>query len=73
MKKWLADLFGDESSRADEMALLTVLSVLSFLALSFVAYVVHRQTWAPVDFGVGLGSVLGTAAVGMGIKKRLGA
>jgi hypothetical protein len=71
--KWIAALCSDENSRADEMAILSILSVLVFLGLSIFAVVWRHQPWTPIDYGVGVGSVIGAACAGMGLKKRLGA
>lgn len=72
MRAWFSALFGDENSRADEMAILTILSVMVFLFLSVYAVVWRGQVWEPIDYGTGVGSVIGAACVGMGLKKRMG-
>jgi hypothetical protein len=73
MRAWFAQLFGDENSRADEMAVLAVLSVLTFLCLTVYVVVIRHQPFDWRSYGEGLGSVIFAAAAGMGLKKRLGA
>jgi len=73
MSKWFSDLLGDEHGRVDEMVLLSIFSVLTFIGLAIYAVVLHHQVWEPVPYGQGLGYVLSAAMVGMGLKKRLGA
>ena len=69
---WLSGLFADPNSRhADEMACLCVLGVLTFLGLAVFAVVVKGQAFDPQSYGIGLGSAIGAAAAGMGLKARM--
>lgn len=70
MKAWLAALLTDANNRADEMAVLTILGVLTFLGLSIYSVVVRGQTFDPSSYGTGLASALGAASIGMGLKAR---
>lgn len=70
---WIAQLFGDEDEKADEMASLAILSVLTFLGLTIYVVVIRGQPFDWRAFGEGFGSVIFAAALGMGLKKRLGA
>jgi predicted permease len=72
MKAFLLGLVSDEQGRSDEMALLAILGVLTFIALQIFAVVVRHQHFEPEAFGVGFGAAIGAAATGMGLKSRLG-
>lgn len=72
MKSFILGFVSDEQGRSDEMAVLAILGVLTFLALQVFAVVVRRQHFEPEAFGVGFGAAIGAAATGMGLKSRLG-
>ncbi len=60
-----------DGRHADEMALLAVLGVLTFLGLAVYAVVWKGQVFDPQGFGAGLGLAIGAAAAGMGLKAKL--
>lgn len=64
LKEW----FTDGKGRADEMAGLAILSMLTFLALEIYAVVVKGQVFDPQAFGIGLGGALSATAAGLGLK-----
>lgn len=66
---FLRQLFVGTDGAADEMAVLSVLGVLTFLGLS-IYDAVHNHRFDPQAFGIGLGSAIGAAALGMGFKSR---
>lgn len=69
---WWKNLIADPNSRhSDEMAVLCILGVLTFLFLSVYAVVYRGQTFDPQGFGIGLGAAIGTAAAGMGLKSKM--
>ena len=72
MKKFLVGLVSDVQGRSDEMALLAILGVLTFLGLQIFAVVVRQQHFEPEAFGLGFGAAIGAAATGMGLKSHLG-
>lgn len=63
-------LFIGKGGNADEMAVLAVLGVLTFLGLAVYAVVGKGQAFDPQAFGIGLGSAIGAAAIGMGLKSK---
>lgn len=72
MKARLAELLTDSDGRhADEMALLAIIGVLTFLGLSVYAVVVKGQAFDAQGFGTGLGLALAAACAGMGLKAKL--
>lgn len=72
MKRFINELLTDAGGRSDELALLAILGVLTFIGLEIFAVIVRHQPFAPEQFGVGLGSALAAASVGMGFKTRCG-
>lgn len=72
MKVFLVQLLTDSEGRSDELALLAILGVLTFIGLEIFAVVIRHQLFLPEQFGLGLGSALAAASVGMGIKSRCG-
>lgn len=67
---FLKQLFQGKDGTADEMAVLCVLGVLTFLGLAVYAVVWKSQPFDPQAFGIGLGATIGAAATGMGLKAR---
>jgi len=63
-------LFIGANGNADEMAVLCVLGLLTFLALSIWTVVVQDKPFDPQAFGIGLGAAIGAAALGMGLKAK---
>lgn len=61
-------LFTSKDDKADEMAVLTVLGVLTFIGLAVVEVVVKGHAFDPQAYGIGLAATLGAAGVGMGFK-----
>lgn len=72
MRAFLAQLLTDSEGRSDELAILAILGVLTFIGLEIFTVVIRHQLFAPEQFGVGLGSTLAATSVGMGIKSRCG-
>lgn len=71
MREWLKQLLQDEDGEADEMALLSIAGVLTFLGCEIYSVVaVAGFVFDPQAFGVGLGTALGAAAAGMGWKSK---
>lgn len=66
----LGQLFCDKDGYADEMAFLSVAGVAVFLGLEIYS-VLHGAVFDPQAFGIGLGSVIGAAAAGIGFKSRM--
>ncbi|HTQ70635.1 MAG TPA: hypothetical protein VMH92_03975 [Acidocella sp.] len=69
--KWL-DFIRTPDGRADEMAACCILGVLGFIGLAVFSVVANHQPFSPLDYGAGLGSAIGGAAAGMGLKSKLG-
>lgn len=67
---FLRQLFQGKNGTADEMAVLAVLGVLTYLGLSIFAVVCNHQSFDAQAFGIGLGAAIGAAAVGMGFKAK---
>ena len=63
-------LFQGKNGTADEMAVLSVLGVLTFLGLAAFSVIWKGQTFDPQAFGIGLGAAIGAASMGMGLKAR---
>lgn len=72
MRRLISELLTDSEGRSDELALLAILGVLTFIGLEIFAVIVRQQEFRPEQFGLGLGSALAAASVGMGIKTRCG-
>lgn len=72
MKHFLIGLVSDAKGRSDEMALLSIIGVLVFIGLEVFSVVWRHQPFEPDGFGMGLGSAIGAAAVGMGLKSHFG-
>ena len=72
MKSFLIGFVSDVQGRSDEMALLAILGVLTFLSLQIFVVVARHQNFEPESFGVGFGAAIGAAATGMGLKSRFG-
>ncbi|MCF3945322.1 hypothetical protein AiwAL_04605 [Acidiphilium sp. AL] len=72
MKPFLLSLVSDSKGRSDEMAMLSILGVLTFIGLEAFSVILRHQPFEPDRFGMGLGSAIGAAAIGMGLKSRLG-
>jgi hypothetical protein len=69
MNKIISDCFtGKDNQTYDIGRILWGLSVIVFLALSSFSCI-KSSTWNPVDFGIGLGSVLAAGGVALGLKK----
>jgi hypothetical protein len=68
----LRDFITDPAGKADELAACCILGVLSFIGLAIYAVVFNHQPFAPLDYGTGLGSAIGGAAAGMGLKAKFG-
>ena len=67
------DLFTDPEQRhSDEMAVLSILGVLGYIALSVYSVVAQGHQFDPQAYGIGLGAAIGAAAAGMGLKAKLG-
>ena len=87
MRTWLGQLFSDETERADEMALIALLigfcfglALLSLRFLEFDAVMLRHAVFSPESFSAAADTIFGTGgkvvafmAIGMGLKKRLGA
>jgi hypothetical protein len=69
MWQGLKDWFKGPDGKADEMAALVILGVLTFLGLSIFDAVKNKR-FDPQAFGIGFGATIGGAAVGMGLKAR---
>jgi hypothetical protein len=72
MKRILAELISDSNGRADELAVLSIIGVLSFIGLELFAVLVRHQAFEPERFGMGLGSAIAAGAIGMGLSSRFG-
>ncbi|MGC8530467.1 MAG: hypothetical protein ACP5M1_00380 [Acidiphilium sp.] len=72
MRAVLRGLLTDAQGRIDEMALLTILGLLSFIGLEIFAVVVRHQHFDAEGYGMGLGSAIGAATLGMGLKSKFG-
>lgn len=67
LKDWFKDRDG---KRADEMAGLAILGVLTFLGLEIYSVAWQGRAFDPAGFGQGLGLALAAAAIGMGLKAK---
>lgn len=67
MKKFIRDLFTDRNDAWDLAAIVTVLSIISFLYFAFHAYIVLHQPFSAQDFGMGIGGL----SAGAGAHKLL--
>lgn len=69
---WAKSLIADPENRhSDEMALLSILGVLTYIGLAVYAVVVKGQAFDWQGYGMGLGAAIGAAAAGMGLKCKL--
>lgn len=69
---FLKQLFQGKGGVADEMAVLTVMGVLTFLGLAIYSVVWKGQPFEPQNYGTGLGLVVIAALVGFGLRSKLG-
>jgi hypothetical protein len=67
----LVEFLNGPDGKLDEISMLSILGVLTYLALASVA-LWRGQAWDPRAFADGLGKVLLAASFGMGIKAKLG-
>lgn len=72
MRRFLFELVSDAEGRSDELALLSICGVLTYIGLELFAVVVRHQLFHPEGFGMGLGSAIAAGAFGMGVRRRLG-
>jgi hypothetical protein len=72
MKRILFEMITDANGRADELALLSIMGVLSFIGLELFSVLVRHQGFEPERFGMGLGSAIAAGAIGMGLNSRFG-
>lgn len=72
MKKFLFELVSDAQGRSDEMALLSICGVVSYIGLEIFSVVVRHQPFQPEGFGMGLSSAIAAGAFGLGLGNRLG-
>ena len=72
MKWFLLSLVTDSRGRSDEMAILSILGVVTFIGLEVFSVVVGHHVFEPDRFGIGLGSAIAAASIGMGLKSRFG-
>jgi hypothetical protein len=72
MKKFLCELVSDSNGRSDELAVLSILGVVSFIGLEVFTVLVRHQQFDPERFGMGLGSAIAAGAIGMGLANRYG-
>jgi hypothetical protein len=69
MIHWLKRLFTDKDGDADEMALLTVCAVLSYISLEIYSVIYVKDfRFEPQGFGTGLGVLIGAATAAIGFK-----
>lgn len=69
MIDWTKKLLTDKDGDADEMALLTTLSVIAYIGLEIYSVGwVKEFRFDPQAFGIGLGALIGAAAAAMGYK-----
>jgi hypothetical protein len=72
MKTWFLGLFSGPDTRSDEMATLTILGVVWWLAMGSYAILLAHQPFGPETYANGLSTILFAAAAGMGLKAKLG-
>lgn len=72
MNSFIWNLVSDADGKADEMALLSIFGVLTFIGLELFVVIVRHQMFQPDRFGLGLGSAIAAASIGMGLKSRFG-
>lgn len=72
MKRILFELISDSNGRSDEMAVLSIIGVLSFIGLEIFTVLFRHQSFEPERFGMGLGSAIAAGAIGMGLSSRFG-
>lgn len=70
MKRLFRALLFGPKNNADTMVLMSVLGVLTFLGLS-IYHTLAKGDFDAQSFGIGLGSVLGAASIGLGTKTKL--
>ncbi|MGC9269012.1 hypothetical protein [Acidiphilium sp.] len=72
MKRFFFELVSDANGRSDEMAVLSIIGVLTFIGLELFTVLVRHQQFEPERFGMGLGSAIAAGAIGMGLSSRFG-
>ncbi len=72
MRRILFEMISDANGRADELALLSIVGVLSFIGLELFSVLIRHQSFEPEQFGMGLGSAIAAGAIGMGLSSRFG-
>ena len=70
MKHWFGTLFTTKSGASDTMLTLSAFSVLSYL-FCVVYDLVRFHTFDPLATATGLGTVIGAACAGMGLRDKL--
>jgi len=71
MKNFLTQLVGDGRGGADEQALISLIGASVFFGLQVYAVVARGQTFDPMAFGTGFGTLLGATAAGFGLRAHL--
>ncbi|MDD2877995.1 MAG: hypothetical protein PHT60_13650 [Acidiphilium sp.] len=66
------ELVSDANGRSDEMAVLSIIGVITFIGLELFTVLVRHQLFDPEHFGMGLGSTIAAGALGMGLSTRFG-
>ena len=70
MKTYFSDLFTDHQGRSDEQALISMAGAVVFFGLQIYAVVVRGENFDPLGFGAGVGTLLGAASAGFGLRAR---
>jgi len=71
LRKFIVQLLGDGSGGADEQALISLAGAAVFFGLQIYVVVVKGQSFDPLAFGTGFGTLLGATSAGFGLRARL--
>jgi hypothetical protein len=71
MKKFLAGLLTDNQGRPDEQAIISLIGATVFFGLESYAVIARGQSFDPLAFGTGIGTLMGATAAGFGLRAHL--
>ncbi len=70
MHEFIFQLLSDDKGRADEQALISLVAAAVFLGLEVLS-VLRGQAFDPLSFGAGVGTLVGVASAGLGLRAHL--
>jgi hypothetical protein len=70
VKAFLRALVTDHQGHSDEQAVISILGAFVFFGLEIYSVVVRGETFDPLGFGAGIGTLLGATSAGFGLRAR---